>query len=479
MSDRVRLASWLQRTDVAVLAALVALTLAFGKGFSKVGAGGIYVTEVLIFVAGVAAVARLGARRGWSLASERVPATALLTFWALGAFALARGLADYGVGNVKYDVGMFEYSVLIPLVVLAVDSRDRLSLMLNAFGYGCVAGIVLSAMDRWLGDAVWPVTGPVPSALLTMMISFYFAWVVARLTQGVPTARFHLPLLLLGLVLLQLDERRTAWLAILLLIPLLSVTAQRLPSLRVAAIGGAVFLIAGVLAQVAPTGTIGSAEPGETPAQTADSPGGKQSVGGELRGTFSNDDSGQSSNADWRLDIWGFALENSVKNPAGVGFGRPMKFVWGGQGYDFRTGDPELVEFDVTGPHNDFVHYAYRMGWPALIAVIALVAIAVSRVWPWLRRSARGTEEAASAIALTAMLVTAIVFASLNDALKTPYMGIFFWVLLGLMLVFPWLVRERSATPLDGAHVEVPADAPLEGAGNGRRRDPAAAGEHA
>jgi O-antigen ligase len=292
-------------------------------------------------------------------------------------------------------------------------------------------------------------------------------------------------MLLLGLVLLHLDERRTAWLAILVLIPLLALLAHRRPTMRTAVVGVVVFLAAGVLAQFAPSGTLGPAESGDTATAPSDEEGGgrggagDQGVGNELRGTFgASDDTEQGQNANWRLDIWKFGLEESVINPAGVGFGRPMAFEWHGQRYDFRTGNPN-EEHDVTGPHNDWVHFAYRMGWPALIAVFALIGIAVARVRPWLHRRARGTEDAAAAIALVGMLTSAVVFASLNDALKTPYMGIFLWILLGLMFVFPWLAREPSGPALDGTHVEVPADAPLERASNGRRRDPATAGEHA
>jgi O-antigen ligase len=481
MPDRISLVAWLRSTDVVALSALIVLTLAFGKDFSKLGSGGIFATEVAMVAVATAVIARLGARRG-ALAVERLPLTPLLAFWALGAFAAGRGLANYGLTKVEYDIGMFEYSALVLLVALVVDSRERLRFVLNAFACGCIAGILLSAMDRWLSDGIWPVPGPTPSGLLTLMISFYFAWVVARLSQRVPTARFHVPVLLLGLLLLHLDERRTAWLAILLLIPVMALFVHRRSVLQMAALGIAVFVTAGVVAQFAPTGTLGPAKQSAAAAQQSNGggapPARQQSIGRELSGTFGgSDQTEQGANANWRLDFWRFALRRSFQNPAGVGFGRPMEFRWGGRRYDFRANNPTDQE-NVSGPHNDFVHFAYRMGWPALIAVFALIGIAVARVVPWLKKPARGTESAAAAVALVSMLLVSIVFASLNDALKTPYLGIFFWILLGLLFVFPWLAPQPSAAALDGAHVEVPADPPLERAGNGRRRDPAPAGKH-
>jgi len=151
--------------------------------------------------------------------------------------------------------------------------------------------------------------------------------------------------------------------------------------------------------------------------------------------TASFQDTPQQANARWRLSFWKFLLEESARRPfIGVGFGRPSNFEWNGIHYDRRTGDPQ-DPFDVIAPHNSFLNLLYRTGLPGFLALAAIMLLAVIRLVPVARRT-RG-EDKALAIWLLAAIAATTVAASFNVALEGPFMGIFFWAVLGLALLAP------------------------------------------
>jgi hypothetical protein len=158
---------------------------------------------------------------------------------------------------------------------------------------------------------------------------------------------------------------------------------------------------------------------------------------GELAASFRP--SSEQANASWRLAFWKFVLAESAKRPLwGVGFGTPANFEWSGIHYDSRTGDP-TDPFDVSGPHNSFLNVLYRTGLPGFLALCALVLIGIARILP-VARHASGTDKAI-AVWLLASIASTVAFASLNVALEGPFMGIFFWTILGLALVAPWYLE--------------------------------------
>ena len=114
------------------------------------------------------------------------------------------------------------------------------------------------------------------------------------------------------------------------------------------------------------------------------------------------------------------------------------------------------------------------MGWLGLIAALAILAVAVRRVWPWVSQSVAANRDRTLVVTAFAMLAAVAAMAGFNDALKTPYMGPFFWVLVGLLLVVPYVLRRPaeavgSDDGLDRTDVHMPTDPALEGAGSGRR----------
>ena len=435
--------------DVALLVGLLVALGAFGRPFTKLGAddANIYVTEVVLVLIAVATVARHGIRESWALLRERLPWIPLLVFWVIGAYALLRGLADYSLKLVSYDVAMAEYSLLIPLIALVADTRRRLHWVLGAIAGGGVASVLLSIPDIWVGDAIWALDRASPAPALTLYLTLLVVWVGVRLTQRIRTSPWLIAAGFAALTLIAVEQRRSAWLAV---IAAAVVAAALAPAGRRLVSGGVVVVAitatAALSIPLGEAGTVGADEP------TASGGGGggavqapEQQALREISGIVENRNDGESENVRWRLDIWQHNLEESVHHPLfGVGFGEPTRFVWRDQRYDFRVGAGGGL-FDVTGPHNDFVHYVQRMGWLGLFAVIAIVVVAVRRVWPWVQRSAAGDAERTAVVTLVAMLAAVAAMASFNDALKGPFMGPFWWIVLGLMLVVPWLLAPPAA----------------------------------
>jgi hypothetical protein len=174
----------------------------------------------------------------------------------------------------------------------------------------------------------------------------------------------------------------------------------------------------------------------------------KQTSENPLAHKFSSVFGGSSSsarNVQWRLAIWKFMLRKTVHDPVfGVGFGRPTNFHWNGVLYDARTG-PSSAPTYSTPPHNSFVNLIYRTGALGFLALLALVAIAFLRVWKALRNELLRPFDQALLIGSTAAFVMATGTACFSVALEGPYMGMIFWLFLGLMLVVPKLLTAARS----------------------------------
>jgi hypothetical protein len=157
--------------------------------------------------------------------------------------------------------------------------------------------------------------------------------------------------------------------------------------------------------------------------------------------------SGDNANARWRLAYWRFLIGRALQHPLfGVGFGHGAHFQWNGIVYDARSGDPRDGN-DLTPPHNSFVNILYRTGFFGFLALSALIAVAAGRAWRTLRLvpASRRALVAGASAALGFIIVTC----SLNVALEGPYMSVFFWSVLAVMLLTP---RLRCTEPrADGA----------------------------
>ncbi|MBA2521883.1 MAG: hypothetical protein H0V25_00990, partial [Solirubrobacterales bacterium] len=151
--------SWLatlrEFPDLALIAGLLLLTATLSRTFSTgIQIGPFYVTELVMALAGTVAILRLGADRSWRML-RRLPLPALAIFWAVGLIATLRGLREFGFSLVSEDIGLFDYSLLLPLLALVVLDRRRqetLFAVLIACGFaGMAAFTVVYTVDQISG----------------------------------------------------------------------------------------------------------------------------------------------------------------------------------------------------------------------------------------------------------------------------------------------------------------------------------------
>ena len=157
------MATFRRYPELALLALLLLLTATFSREFSKgASIGPIYVTEVVMVLSGAIAVLRHGIRESWRLL-RRLPLPALALIWVVGAIAALRGLSDYSLDFVENDIGLVDYTLLLPLLALVVADRERYGALygtLVACGFLGMAAFALAyTADQVSGE---------PNTLLTL-----------------------------------------------------------------------------------------------------------------------------------------------------------------------------------------------------------------------------------------------------------------------------------------------------------------------
>jgi len=468
------LATMRRYPELALLAALLLVMSVFSRSFSQaVSVGPIYITEVVMALVFAIAAVRHGVGASVTLL-RRLPLPALAVIWFLGAIATIRGLSEFGLSLVTHDVGLVDYTLLLPILALVVVDRERHQAMFStlvACGFaGMATFVMVFTADQISGHA--ETLFSLQGSAAGLYMSFAVAWIAARLTNGVPPSRWLVALIPIGLVLMSLTGQRSVWVIAFLALGAIVLLAPRERRLRAAAslavvlplsLGLAVAMQL-VLITVAPAETTGGstlvrvdeATPaGDAPAGSPGSPSfdigaaetrgsgnlsvtsddGDAQLTEEIAG-LTNASSEEGQNIRWRLAYWSQLIERVPEDPIlGAGFGRPADFYWQSRKYDFRDGAP-LAGLDVAGPHNSFVNFLWRLGIPAFLALLFVIGVALARV----RGAFRGGLETRDRVTLTtlvAMVVAAAVASSFNEGLTGPFLGIFFWIPLGMLLLWP------------------------------------------
>lgn len=435
--------------ELALFVALLLLTAFFSRAFSKgVQVGPLYVTEIVMGVAFAFAAVRLGLGGVWT-ALRRLPLPALGVIWFFGAVATLRGLDAFGFSMVKHDIGLIDYTLLLPLLAVLVVDRERYDAMfatLVACGFLGIAGFALTfSADQIAGDAdsLFGLQGLAAG----LYISFAVSWIAARVVNGVPTSRWLSALIPVGLLLMALTSQRSVWLVAIGALAVVVALAPRSMRVRTGLAGAALMAVAFVAAigvQEGLNSTLGGV------GKRTGTDGSQLSM--EVTGLSGEGDSESANNVRWRLAYWGELAGRIPSDPLlGVGFGEPAAFLWEGRKYDFRDGMPATPTHpdskqNVAGPHNSFISWVYRMGIPALVALLYLFFLAGRNVWRELRRDGLPVEDRVALTTLAAMLAAATMSSSFNEALTGPFIGLFFWVPLGMLLLWP-AVRGRGRSP--------------------------------
>ncbi len=120
-------------------------------------------------------------------------------------------------------------------------------------------------------------------------------------------------------------------------------------------------------------------------------------------------------NTAWRLLSWLEVSAGIADNPLGHGFAH----------WDFAF----TMLKPLSGSHNSYLDLAYRVGVPGLLVFLALPVRLIGRTRRLVQRAPSGQ---ALPIAVCTCVLAYLIYAFFNVVLETPYMSIFFWVLLGI-----------------------------------------------
>jgi O-antigen ligase len=121
-------------------------------------------------------------------------------------------------------------------------------------------------------------------------------------------------------------------------------------------------------------------------------------------------------NIEWRLLSWYEVFDAVRDRPFGHGFST-WEFL-------FTAADP------LTGSHNSFLDLCYRVGIEGLVLLLAMPFVLLKRTRSIIAKT--GAEAHVPLITVCACMIAFLIYASFNVVLETPYMSIYFWVLLGI-----------------------------------------------
>ncbi len=221
--------------DLAVFAALLVLTACFGRPFSKIGAGGLYITEVALAAIIVLALRRTGFRGAFDRIRRSVPLVALGLLWLGGAIAALRGLDTYGLSATIKDVGLVEYSIFVPLVAVLADTRARADALVRTLSYAGLAATAVFAVVFFFAP-----NSPIgvvenPTSAVGIYLALWVLPVAARLMYGERPANWELGVAAGAVLLMAFGAGRSVLVALLAALIVLGVLSPR--PLRTAAIG--------------------------------------------------------------------------------------------------------------------------------------------------------------------------------------------------------------------------------------------------
>ncbi|MBD0291108.1 MAG: hypothetical protein ICV74_07620, partial [Thermoleophilia bacterium] len=201
--------------DLATLSALLLLTAAFGRPFSKLHVPGVevYVTEIALLAIGALTLRRCGLG-GVRDRIRPIPLVPLLLFWLAGGVAALRGLPEFGLGGVIQDVGLVEYSLFVPLVAIAADTRERVRLLIAVLALGGLGALVVNGIVYFLAPDSRLGPDANPGAAVGIYLALLVVFALARWLHRVPVPRYLAVATVPALVLMALTVVRSILLAL-------------------------------------------------------------------------------------------------------------------------------------------------------------------------------------------------------------------------------------------------------------------------
>lgn len=415
-------ASWAE----TFLLAWAAGTVAFGRDFAhlgvKIGPLPLYVTEatMALVILGIAWRGRLLA--AWREAPDR---WLYLLWFVLGLAALARGLQQYGIGALR-DSALVYYALFYFITREAMQSRRQILRFLAVALVGACAGLVLVYGKYVLGRGTITSTGVLRYAGGMGALAFAGIVIFAAAMHIFAGKKGRRSITLLAVpalfAVVFLVQHRSLWLALLAALVAVLATAWCAKKLR------GIHLLALVLTIVVVTGVVSLLVPRRLQSQTF------------VRAKTLVSEPLADPNIGHRAFMWRLYVGRGLERPAlGEGFGPRVSFVFRGVEYS--------GEAEPNHPHNSYVWTFNRMGLPGVLVLLVILARFHLRC---LRRiGAMGARDQALLGGVQGLHALVAAFAFANVVLPGPYMGGFFWILMG---VGSRLLEEpRGASPEEAA----------------------------
>jgi O-antigen ligase len=421
----------------AVFLGVLAGTAVVGRVFSAIQIGPLYVTDAALAFIGLAVFLRAGVL---GLPRSQVPPLfwgLLAAYLAIGVLAVAHGLSNGSdVYYIARDSVLALYAGAAALAVLVFPDVVAVRRVHRVLFVAAIPGTIfagLNAVVHVSSETGTAGIGGVPVAL-GMYLSFFYLAVLARWTQGKTVPVWQWVAVLLQLACVTALTSRTTWLAFLAAVGFLGLTGLPERRLRLGATVAMLFVALVAVYTLLPP------EIKDNTFATRLS----RAVSGAVN-PQARTDNYQAANASWRLEFWRQDIKATLDRPlTGVGFGPGANFCFLGLCHDQRY----TREADqISGPHNSYVDVAYRMGIPGIAALIGLMVLALMRARRAMVRARAGGDATAEDLVTVRIAVATFLFVAITAffsvALEGPFIGIFFWVTLALLLV----LRPREPAP--------------------------------
>jgi hypothetical protein len=400
------------RPDLVLLGWLV-LLVGYGRDFSHLNFGPLYISEILLAGLFLSVLLR------W-LFGEPLTAGVKLCL-AVSAILLTVGIGGLiGFTTLSDPLWMREfvivaYSLAAAVGAYMIDKPGFAKRLLIALVLGSVIGVVVALKAYAQGEINVTSTGAIRIAPIQFGIAF---GVTPLLLIALVRERLARPRILVAivpfLICLLLVNHRSAWIGFAVGLALLLGT-RRSASGRLALVAGAAtgLLFLGTVYALAPESDIGKA-------------------GARALTITSTED----PNAEYRLEFWDNLFKTGIRSPFGAGFD-PYPEEW-------VPKNTVVGEEENPAPHNSWLALLYKIGPLFLGVLLAVLAVLGLRAFR-LEHSEEDPRRRVQLVVLGASLGYLIVLCAFNAALEVPYIALPFWLLVGF--VAGTVLREPSSQP--------------------------------
>ncbi|MCK4428559.1 MAG: O-antigen ligase family protein [candidate division Zixibacteria bacterium] len=394
---------------------LIVGTMSFGRQFSHLGIRieeiTVYVTELVLIATWVLIFLRKVVTK--EMLFKKSPLNLLFLFYyAIGLLCLLRGLPDFGMEALRHSVIVY-YSLFYFLILELVTDTHQLERFLKYSLIASVVALLVIFYNFASGVGLTTSTGVVRYGANTQALSLafcFFFW--------------------LSLSIFKIKCKAKSFLKILIpfqIFAALFLIQHR--SLPLAMIGGLVFIFA-LINKTRTFKYIVLALCGFLLILSIDYLTGILSTNILLKDTLTRASTiltpEEDPNSLHRLAMWGEVLNRTARKPlVGEGFGAPFSIFFGSKSYDYSE--------RRLHPHNSFLWILNRMGIVGFGILFFLILKFYSSAIKAYKSMSPGKSKA-YLLALMSCHVCICIFAFFNVVLEGPFMGIFFWIIMGLTM---------------------------------------------